>query len=485
MERGSWNHPGALIHGIFFAALLSSHAKNAKGMVIKMQKYLLGIDLGNTKTEYLLCTAEGDFVDIYNVGSPSRKTYEVLIKGVKEQLDVMLKRNGISGDGIEALGIGLAMSYKPKDKEELESLIKKIIGVNKLDISTDTGHGTYAYWLGRGVGIYSFVSTGDITMGLSNENKWVTVGGIKLNVGVEACGDVLYKKALSMMYDYYCRCGKNSVAFPSILSLTGLDENDFHKSMKAGMGTYKSKGKAINMLMDDAAQAGDEVARALFEDAGVIAGRNAAGCIREMTFKEDAARNKPVPIVLIGSIWNRLIYNGMRRAFMKTVQELSGRTCRFKMPEAPPVAGSVFKAAELFTGRSVSGDFRTKVLNETALKSTEKEMAGFSKDGLENAELLRFLVTVKHNRPNVAEKLDIEGRMLEAVSGYSELSGFDSDSICKYLPVITSVMSDNSARAFRYFISAYQAGSVPKGDLQKLISLFPPDTNLNSLENWL
>jgi len=145
----------------------------------------------------------------------------------------------------------------------------------------------------------------------------------------------------------------------------------------------------------------------------------------------------------------------------------------------------VFKAAELFTGRSVSGDFRTKVLNETALKSTEKEMAGFSKDGLENAELLRFLVTVKHNRPNVAEKLDIEGRMLEAVSGYSELSGFDSDSICKYLPVITSVMSDNSARAFRYFISAYQAGSVPKGDLQKLISLFPPDTNLNSLENWL
>jgi len=377
-----------------------------------MQKYLLGVDLGNTKTEYLLCTADGDFVDIHNTGSPAYDGFEDLVGKMKEQLDVLLSRNGIDAKDIEAAGFGLAIPYSPAQKTEIEGFIGSILGIENLHVSTDTGHATYAYWMGKGVGIYSFASTGDITMGMTMDNKWATVGGLRLSTGDEASGTFIHRRAVVLLYDHYYRCGKGSIVFPELISLLGLDADDLHRSLKVAIGNSLAKSAVgITKLMDDGAAAGDELAMSLFDGAGENAGRSAAGCIRSIGYDKWGTAERPVDIVLVGSIWNKIAYDGMRSAFFRTVQGLTGKECRIIMPEAPPVVGGVLRAKEASGSGRVAEQFRAKVLDDTALRSTEMEIAACRAGGCPDADLLRLLIVAKKNRPKAAAGLGVDAQI--------------------------------------------------------------------------
>ena len=443
-----------------------------------MKKYLVGIDLGNTKTDYLITTIEGEFVDILNVQSPGRNNYEILIKGIDEQLTPLLKQNDVSKSEIAALGVGLSIPYTYEGKMEIAELIGKIIGIDVIDISTDTGHGTYAYWIGRGQGIYSFASTGDITMGLSSDNKWVTIGGLKISTGEEFGGDIIQRKMLSLLYDYYYRCGKNSIVFPELISLLDLDTNDMHKSIKASYTKVRAQGTKAIMLLDDAAQVGDEVAVQLMRESGIIAGKSAAGCIRNMKFKEGMTENDTIPIVMIGSLWNKLIFDGMRKAFYSYVIEYSGRQCKFEIPEALPVVGSVLKAKEAIEGARISDAFRRQVQSEIALKSTEKELNTYYNVNTD-AETLRFMVSVLKNRPITAQKLSIESRISGLMSKCHGLSDVTPAFACKYQAIISAVIENDQLKAMKYFSSLKNshgnANANAQNDMKKLSAIFSDD----------
>ena len=432
-----------------------------------MDGYLLGIDLGNTKTEYLLCSAEGEFKDIYNVRSPGRDSFETAIKGIKKQLAVLLDRNNIGLNGISAVGIGLSIPHSQEERVEIKDIVKRILGVEHIDISTDTGHGTYAYRLGKGVGIYSFASTGDITMGLTFDSKWVIVGGLRLFAGDEASGSFLYRKSLSLLYDYHYRCGEFSTAFPELTSLVGIDESDVHRSLKNIPGnTLKAKSAEIIKVMDWAALAGDDVAMRLFDDAGESAAKAAAGCIVKMGFPQADASSKPLPIVLIGSIWNKIIYDGMRDNFLRKTETLSGRGCSLVLPEAPPVTGGVMKAKEALDGKRVTEDFRTRVLDSAALRSTEMEIAALHDSGCQSCDVLRHYITIRKNRPLVAAKLEIDRRVSDMLSGYSLLKGIDVGLIAILLPAACSIMMEEDTKALALLASASKYITKEKGHVE-------------------
>ena len=430
-----------------------------------MQKYLLGIDLGNTKTEYLLCTTGGDFVDIYNVRSPGRDNYEKLMNGMRQQLSVLLERNGVRVDEIAAAGVGLAIPYKPEEKKDIAAMAERTLGIASIDISTDTGHGTYAYWLGKGVGIYSFASTGDITMGLTNENKWTSVGALRLFVGDEASGAYLYKKSVSLLYDFYYRCGEDSAAFPELIALLGLNVDDLHRSLKAIIGkTLSANAAGIIKIMDDNALAGDKVAMSLLDEAGECSGRSAAGCIRNMTFKE-GAKAGPVPIVLVGSIWNKLIYDGMRDAFLRTVQALSGRSCTLRLPEAPPVVGGILRAKEKADGKGVTEDYRQIVLEATAINAAEKELSELVGGDYSDAEMLRLLVVNKKNRPQTAAKLEVDRLIMELTAKYPLLEGVGPGLASTLMPAVSSIMKGDCEKALSRMESASRQNKIAREDM--------------------
>jgi len=420
-----------------------------------MQKYLLGIDVGNSKTEHLLCTTEGEFVGIYHVPSPSKSDYNKMIPCLKEQIKVLLERCNINVESISAAGFGIAQTYTPSQTSEIEELIKNIFGVEKIHFSTDTGHGTYAKWMGRGKGIYSFASTGDITMGCTTDNKWMIVGGMVVNPSGDASGAFLYKKAADLLNDYYYRCGKDSIVFPELISLLGLDETNLRKSLKEVKGSsLKKMSKDIISLMDDGALAGDEVAVQLFREAGISSGMSSAGCIKNMTFSKEITEKNPVQIVLIGSIWNKIINDNMRDAYKKTVQELAGMPCKISILEAPPVVGGVLKAKEALDGKRVTEDYRTKVLESTALGSTKADIAALQKDELPNIELLRYLVTAKKNKPQTAAILDIDEMICGMIKKHPMLKSVSADLASALYPAISSILLKDYKKAFDKIVSA-------------------------------
>jgi len=437
-----------------------------------MPQYLLGIDLGNTKAEYLLCTAEGDFVGIYNVRSPGRESYEALLNGIKQQMSVLLERKGVKTDEIAAVGIGLAIPYKAEDKKGILSLAEQILGIGGVDVSTDTGHGTYAYWLGKGVGVYSFASTGDIAMGLTAENKWVSVGGLRLAIGGEASGTYLHRKAVSLMYDRYYRCGEDSIAFPELLTLLDLDVNDLHRSLKAMVGKpLSAKAAEIIKTMDECALAGDGVAMSLFDDAGECAGRSVAGCVRKMKFTPGRTEDRPIPIVLVGSIWNKPVYDGMRNTFHRTVQTLTGKECVLRLPEAPPVVGGVLRAKEKADGKSITEDYRRKVLETTAINASEAELASLREGDQDDAAMLRHLVIIKKNRPQVAAKLEIDRQILDLMAKYPLLKGVGANLAAALLPAVSAVMKNDCAKALSRLISASRHVEIAQGDMASYYNL--------------
>ena len=88
-----------------------------------MKKYLLGVDGGNSKTDYLLFTTDGGFVDVYRTGTCSHEAFSTGFRGMeeamREQLDGLFTRNNITADDIEAAGFGLAGADLPNQVSEL------------------------------------------------------------------------------------------------------------------------------------------------------------------------------------------------------------------------------------------------------------------------------------------------------------------------------------------------------------------------------
>jgi len=440
-----------------------------------MQKYLLGIDQGNSKTEILLCTEDGDFVDMCNVQASKHANHESLLRWLSDVLQVFLERNDVKIKDISAIGIGITLAYKPQDKNRIEKLAQDIFGIEKVNVSTDTGHGTYAYWIEKGMGIYSFLGTGDIAVGLTKENKWLSVGGLKLPVGDEAGGDFLYKKAIAQLYNYHYRCGKNSVTFREMISMLGLDENDLNRSMKESLSTFKSKNADILKLLNEGALVGDRVAVGLFSAAGVSAGKSAAGCINKIGFEELGGADNPVSIVLIGSIWNKFVYDGMRNTFLKTVEKLTDKAIKLIIPEAPPVVGAVLKAKESVDDERVTEEFRQKVQEDTAYKWTALEIAALKNEGCSDVDLLYHLISVLRNKPKTAERLGVKAQISKVTAEYPTIRGVEIEFMTKYLPVVNAVIMDDSSRAFHYYATAYINTKIPQPEWRQIMNLFPKE----------
>jgi len=216
--------------------------------------------------------------------------------------------------------------------------------------------------------------------------------------------------------------------------------------------------------------AGDEVAMSLFDEAGECAAQSAAGCIRRMTFREDVPDGSPVPIVLIGSIWNRVVYDGMRDSYLRAVQELTGRACLVKLLEAPPAVGGMLRAKEKADGKVVTEECRQKALDSAAIMAAEKEFAAIKERG-DDADLLRQLVVAKKNRPQTAAKLDIDRQILDLLAKYPLLKGIGTELAAALLPAISSIIRGDCPKALERLASAPRRARIAPEEMAQYYNL--------------
>ena len=106
-----------------------------------MKKFIIGVDGGNTKTDYLLYDTEGNFIDGVRSGTcshevPSVGGFDGSYNIMKLRIEELLNRNHLSMDDIVAGAFGLAGVDAPFQKKALEEVVKKI-GFKKFVVVND------------------------------------------------------------------------------------------------------------------------------------------------------------------------------------------------------------------------------------------------------------------------------------------------------------------------------------------------------------
>ena len=328
-----------------------------------MRKYFLGVDGGNTKTDYLLCTVEGEFVDVYRTETCSHEqlddSYDGMERVMRGQLSHILERNGIGVGDIASAGFGLAGADLPSQYAELKKRVENI-GFTCYGLANDGILGIKAA-SDSGIGLCAVNGTGTVVVGIDEKGDILQVGG----VGPLSCdfagGGYLRNQIISHLYAFHYRYGEGSAMFSPIMELLGAKPGD----MLTVVSDYELLNRhtvEIIQLGARAAKGGDRLAQEIFDAVGVSVGRSAAGCILHLSFEGFGTPEAPIDIVQVGSIWYKIPYEGMNEAFLRTAQELSGKRCRPIKMDATAAAGGVLWAKEIADGKPVPAGYRRRLL---------------------------------------------------------------------------------------------------------------------------
>jgi len=335
-------------------------------------KYFLGVDGGNTKSDYLLCTTEGEFVDVFRTGTCSHEQFDDGYNGMertmREQLSHVFERNGIGVGDIAAAGFGLAGADLPSQTVELKKRVEAI-GFTCYGLSNDGILGIKGA-SDSGVGLCAVNGTGTVVVGIDETGEILQVGGVGQLSGDRAGGGYLRNQIIAMLYEYHYRCGEDSVMFPRVMDLLGAKQED--------LLTVVSDDELLNRHTVDiiqigtkAANEGDALARKIFDAIGISIGMSAAGCIRRLSFKRLGVEASPIEIVQVGSIWHKVAYEGVGTSFLQTAERLSGKRCRPIKLEAPAAVGGVLWAKEVADGAQVPAAYRKNLLEAVSMDKYE------------------------------------------------------------------------------------------------------------------
>lgn len=337
-----------------------------------MKKYLLGVDGGNTKTDYLLFTTEGEFVDVYRAGTCSHEQlddgYDGVERVMKEHLSQLYSRNGIDAKAIVAAGFGLAGADL---KQQVSELCKRAmrIGFMNYGLANDGILGIKAA-SNSGIGLCAVNGTATVVVGIDEKGEILQVGGVGALSGDSAGGMYVAGQVVGALYNFYYRCGEDSKMFPQVVDLLNIDTDDLLTVVSdyKFLFTYSTQ---IIQICAKAALDGDMVAQNIFDRSGRNIGESTAGCIRRLSFEGFGTKESPIDIIKVGSLWHKVPYQGMVNSFLQTVERLSGKQCHLINPEAPAAVGGVLWAKELADGNPVTAAYRNKVLEAVSIDKYE------------------------------------------------------------------------------------------------------------------
>ncbi|RKX55930.1 MAG: ATPase, partial [Thermotoga sp.] len=142
--------------------------------------YLLGVDVGNTKTLYALANEDGAVINVH-YGKPANfqslglaKSQERIKDGINETLSPL----GIPPYDVGFVYYGVAGADRPKDFELIRKMLNGI-EMNKFEFHND---GWIALKSGTidGIGMVITCGTGNTNFACNSQREWKRIGGLDI-----------------------------------------------------------------------------------------------------------------------------------------------------------------------------------------------------------------------------------------------------------------------------------------------------------------
>ncbi len=162
-----------------------------------MNRYVIGVDGGGTKTEFVLLDSSGNVIG--RTKGESTNYQAMGGKRLKEELlrgfTTLMSSTNVSPNKIDQLFLGLAGAGRESDKKEIVELFGDTEFAKRITVDSDAKV-ALAGAFGVGPGIIIISGTGAICFGKNNEGKIVRSGGWGYLLGDEGSGYFIGREAI-------------------------------------------------------------------------------------------------------------------------------------------------------------------------------------------------------------------------------------------------------------------------------------------------
>lgn len=308
-------------------------------------EYILGVDGGNTKTDYFLFDINAKLIDFYRGGTCSHEglkdSFEGSYRVMNDVFTMFFARNNISVDDIKASVFGLAGVDTPRQKTRLEEVVSRL-GFKNSRVVNDSQLGVKAGTT-HGYGVCSINGTGTSSSGIDETGQILQVGGIGYVVGDEAGGYHISRQVVRCVYDAAYRFGKETSLTPIVYRHLGVsDQAHLMEKISDAYLARKVDYTTLTIACFEEANKGDAVAIDILKQTATALARSAGGVVVNLHFPND------VEIVLAGSVWVKGSSPIMIQHFEKVITELTKKTCHLRVLEVPPATGAIIWAHEIY-----------------------------------------------------------------------------------------------------------------------------------------
>lgn len=333
-------------------------------MDLKNKTLILGVDGGNTKTDYFLFDTEGHLLSFTRRGSCSQESLPDHAEGsyriMKAVFDDWLGGLGLQTCDIKAACLGLAGVDTPHQKHDIETVLnrfnfQKYVVVNDCFIPIKAGSDS-------AIGACSINGTGTSTGAVDRQGHMVQVGGIGELTSDLGGGRYIARQSVKAAFDYYYRFGEYTPLVDDVMHAYNITQKE--ELAQAIVEHYAiQNAHTLTLSVFKHAQEGDKVSQAILTEIGHTLGLNTAGAIRECDFDRD------VEVVIAGSVWIKGRNQGMIDAFKQEIESHTGKHVLLRPLEVPPATGAIIWALELATERITN-----KAMKAIIFKSVEDKL---------------------------------------------------------------------------------------------------------------
>jgi N-acetylglucosamine kinase-like BadF-type ATPase len=311
-----------------------------------MERYVLGLDGGGTKTQCALFDTAGNKIDIIQWGPTNHEVLRDGFKELKSELyllfNYLTRRNNMDLNQVVKSVFGIA-GVDTKVQHETISEILSEIGFKDFRLCNDAYLGVKA-GCSEGTGICIVNGTGCCVAGIDRTGRMMQIGGQGYITGDLGGGAVLGELAISSVYKYLFKCGEYTCIADLLFKELGIiSKYSFMDQIVQKIQDGKIKIKDLNNIVFDAANLEDKVALKILKLIGKEMSTSVDGILKELKFDN----NEQIKVVLAGSVnlkgHNPTLVNTLKRSIISKNKD---KRIKFLMLDKPPVIGAVIWALE-------------------------------------------------------------------------------------------------------------------------------------------
>ncbi|MCL1960095.1 MAG: hypothetical protein FWF68_10885 [Spirochaetes bacterium] len=317
-----------------------------------MSEYVIGVDIGGTKSHLALFDTDGNFIDLNRWGDLNHEGLKGSFKQFEDEFRqfVMqtLSRNGITMKQVVFSALGVA-GVDTKHQNAIVSDIVKKSGFEKFTLFNDAFLGIPA-GSKTGTGICAINGTGCTLAGLNGKGEMFQIGGVGAVSADMGGGGYIGERLVSAVYCELFRRGEPTVMTSLLFEKLGITskydfvEKFYEKTAAGTFDIYK-----CSPLMFEAAKQNDKVAFGIFREIAASYANGISCMIEELHFPPE----EELYIVLAGSVFVKgehpFLVDSLKE---KISNDNSGRRITYNLLNVPNVAGAVLWALNSLGGNN-------------------------------------------------------------------------------------------------------------------------------------